>query len=115
MTTIVYRHGEAGRLGFPVRQPTGEFASLTRPLRMVIYHHAQELVIPAFATTGNILGPSGEVYHQSIVAVDITPENLPLQPRLYAAGIQENHATAGGPPNWVTAPTGSFYLEIRRF
>ena len=111
MATIVYRAGETGTLGFPVDQVDGTPMPLGGlGIRMVIYLPGADLIVPGYASSGEIKPPYGPpVEHPSIASFDATPENFPQVPRAYRTVLQINDGTG-----WQTLAGFDHILEVRR-
>lgn len=111
METVVYRLGEVGTLGFPIDDPTGEPMPLGGlGLRLVVYLLGADLVIPGYASTGEILFGGVELIHPSIMAFDIEADTIVLPPLVYRAALQVNDGSG-----WRTLPGGEIALAVRKF
>lgn len=111
MSTVLYRSGEAGTLGFPIDDPTGRpMPTAGLAARMIVYCDGPDLVVPGRWSSGELLIDGRRLDHPSIMAFDIDQATIPLRPRLYKAVLQINDGAQG----WQTLPGGDFNLQIRR-
>lgn len=110
MATFNYIMGETGTLGFPIDEFNGEPMPLDGlGLRLVIYLAGADLIIPGRADSGEVNTPAGEIVtHPSIAAFDLTPENMPMGPRLYRCALQLDDGTG-----WQTLPGFDHLLNVR--
>ena len=110
MATIDYILGERGTLGFPADDFGGSPMDLAGlALRLVIYRGGDDLILPGYATTGELATiDGGEIDHPSIIAFDFTPEVM-LTPRAYPCAVQVNDGTG-----WRTLPGSDFTLDARK-
>lgn len=109
MATIDYILGERGTLGFPADDFGGSPMDLAGlALRLVIYRGGDDLILPGYATTGELATiDGGEIDHPSIIAFDFTPAVM-LTPRAYPCAVQVNDGTG-----WRTLPGSEFTLDAR--
>ncbi len=109
MATIDYILGERGTLGFPADDFGGSPMDLAGlALRLVIYRGGDDLILPGYATTGELATiDGGEIDHPSIIAFDFTPAVM-LTPRAYPCAVQVNDGTG-----WRTLPGSDFTLDAR--
>lgn len=109
MTTITYNLGEPGTLGLPADDFDGRPMDLAGlALRLVIYRGGDDLILPGYATTGELaVIDGGEINHPSIIAFDFTPAVM-LTPRAHPCAVQINDGTG-----WRTLPGSEFVLNVR--
>lgn len=110
MAVARYLVGESGVLGWPIDQFDGTPMPLEDlGLRMVVYLTGADLIIPGHIESGEVSTPDGEIVnHPSIMAFDVTPENMPLRPRSYRCALQTDDGTG-----WQTLPGEEHYIEVR--
>ena len=111
MSTIVYRAGESGTLGFPVDQVDGTPMPLDGlGIQLVIYLPGADLIVHGHASSGEIVPQYGDPKdHPSIASFDATPENFPQLPRAYRAVLQINDGSG-----WQTLAGHDHIIEVRR-
>lgn len=111
MGTVTYRAGEAGTMGFPIDDPTGQpMPTAGLAARMVVERDGPDLIVTGRWSSGEVLIDGVQMTHPSIMAFDVTAETFPLPPRVYRAALQVDDGVHG----WRTLPGGDFHLDIRR-
>lgn len=112
MRTVIYPNGETLALGWPARDPDGgpfDLSGLTFEL-VVIVPSAPDIFISGYATTGDMMIDGVELDEASVMAFDISPFSLPLQPGEYRAYRRINDGSG-----WRIIPASEFFIEIRSY
>ena len=107
----VYYLGESGTLGFPVIDPVtgGDMALEGLELRVRIEDLDRVIVIPGYAASGDFVETEGAapVFRGSVVAIDVTPDDMPPFRGTYDGRIEINEGSG-----WRALPEGDILIMV---
>lgn len=115
MTTMTYRLGDTGRLGYlPDPNPDGTpYGLVGYGLRLRIQTGSGHVTIPGRVVQGQAVMVDGTEATADVAEFEVTPELIDLPPRLYRIAVEYDDSTADG---WREFDdTEEHYLNVEKF